>query len=80
MSEHKNGLNPFSAIDATLLTTKQAGVLLNVPPSTLGSWRSTRGGPMFIRLGFSSIRYRKSDLLAYIASRRARSFVDEARW
>lgn len=55
-----------------LLTDVQAAALLGLRPQTLRGWRheSNRGGelrgPRFIRLGMRAIRYRLSDLRAYL--------------
>jgi excisionase family DNA binding protein len=49
-----------------LLTDAQAAALLSVEPRTLRLWRATRGLP-HIRLTSKVIRYRKSDLDAWLA-------------
>lgn len=50
-----------------LLTEDQAADRLGVSPRTLAGWRSRGGGPMFIRLGGKSIRYRIDDLNEFVA-------------
>lgn len=58
-------LNP-----AELMTDAQVAQLLDVSTKTLASWRSTgRYGLAFLRIG-ARIRYRKSDVLAWLESRR----------
>lgn len=54
---------------AELLTTRQAAELLQVRPATLEQWR-WRGvcGPRYVAVG-RSIRYRRSDIDAYLESR-----------
>jgi len=41
---------------------------LNVSLSTVRRWRLVGGGPRWIRIGASSIRYPLADLEAYVAS------------
>jgi hypothetical protein len=53
-----------------LLTTTDAAACLSVFSKTLAYWRSTGDGPAFARLGVRSIRYRRDDLLKYVAERR----------
>lgn len=49
-----------------LLATKQAAIYLGLSPYTLEKWRTQGIGPRFVRLGAKAIRYRKSDLDAFI--------------
>lgn len=52
-----------------LLTAKQAAVFLKVKPGTLACWRTTKRYPLkYTRVG-TSIRYRLSDLQAFLAAR-----------
>ena len=53
-----------------LLTTEQAAAHLAVPARTLQSWRSKGrySGPPYVRLS-SHVRYRISDLDAWVAER-----------
>ncbi len=50
-----------------LLTTKQAAAFLKVSPKTLERMRVEGGGPVFVKVG-RLVRYRRSDLLAFIDS------------
>ncbi len=53
-----------------LLTSAEAAKLLGISPSTLAHWRS--GGlpcPPVVRLGERTLRYRRSAVLAWAASR-----------
>jgi len=50
-----------------LLTTDQASDLLGLQPATLKRWRVLGIGPKYVRLGRRSIRYRQSDLKAFIS-------------
>jgi len=54
--------------EARLLTEDQAARRLAVSRYTLRNWRSQGGGPTYVQLG-RAIRYRVSDLDAYVASR-----------
>jgi hypothetical protein len=52
-----------------LLTEVEAALEIDVTPGTLSVWRSTgRYGIPFIKIG-RKVRYRKSDLLAWLESR-----------
>jgi excisionase family DNA binding protein len=48
-----------------LLTDAQACAYLSITPRTLRLWRCTRGLP-FIRISAKNLRYRKSDLEAWL--------------
>ena len=51
-----------------LLTEKEAAAMLGLQPSTLRRWRSVGqpGQPEFCKVAGRSIRYRLSDLTAYM--------------
>lgn len=51
-----------------LIDTNKAADWLDQAPNTLAKMRVTGGGPRFVKLG-RSVRYRVSDLEAYIADR-----------
>lgn len=55
--------------DDELLTEKTAAKILGVERRTLSYWRLSKEGPSFIALGKKTIRYKKSDLLAWLASK-----------
>jgi predicted DNA-binding transcriptional regulator AlpA len=50
-----------------LLTPKQAAEFMGIPLGTLAQWRSQRRGPTYIKLEDRLVRYRRSDLEAYLA-------------
>jgi excisionase family DNA binding protein len=53
-----------------LLTPAQAAQVLGVLPATLTKWRNKRrAGLPFVRVGHNSVRYRESDVRAFIDSR-----------
>lgn len=52
-----------------LLNAEQAARLLGCTAAALALWRREDRGPAYIRLG-RLIRYRKSDVFAWISSRR----------
>jgi excisionase family DNA binding protein len=54
------------------LTPHEAAEYLRSSPSTLAKLRVYGGGPHFSRMG-RAIRYRRSDLDAYMTARRVRS-------
>jgi predicted DNA-binding transcriptional regulator AlpA len=54
----------------TLLTPEQTTEALGLRSTrTLRKWRYEGRGPAYVRLGNNTIRYRKSDLEAYLAAR-----------
>jgi predicted DNA-binding transcriptional regulator AlpA len=50
-----------------LLDTPSAARRLGVTPATLVRWRKNDAGPAWVRLGDKLVRYRESDLQAYLA-------------
>jgi predicted site-specific integrase-resolvase len=48
-----------------LLDQKKAAELLAVKPRTLEYWRINGGGPVYVKIG-KMVRYRESDVYAYI--------------
>lgn len=68
--EGQAGLRVVALQAQGLLTEKQAAELLAVSPTTLATWRSRRRYALpFVRLGSArAIRYRRADVLAFIAS------------
>jgi hypothetical protein len=48
-----------------------------VPPRTAQRWRTTGGGPPFIRLGKRRVLYRVADVEAWLAARTYASRADE---
>lgn len=59
-----------------LLSELEAAQYLGYKPRTLAGWRYRGGGPVFVSTSKTSVRYRLSDLEAWIASRRRRSTSD----
>ncbi len=57
-----------TASASTLLTPEVAAALLAVAPATLEKWRRERRGPPFVKLSDRVLRYRREDLLAFIAA------------
>ena len=52
-----------------LLTPKEAAEFLGIPEGTLAQWRSQRRGPPFIKLELRLVRYRVSELEAWLEGR-----------
>ena len=50
-----------------LLTEEETATILQVHRATLSRWRQRGGGPPFVRLGPKLIRYRRSELRAWVA-------------
>lgn len=55
--------------DDDLLGADEAADMLGKGASTMERWRATGDGPPFCRIGKRSVRYRRGDILAWIASR-----------
>lgn len=49
-----------------LLTTNQLASLLGLKAETLARWRSLRIGPRFVRISPRCLRYRSSDISAWL--------------
>jgi len=58
-----------SALDELLTTADVAG-RLGVPPRTLEQWRYLGRGPAYIKVGNKSVRYRQSDIDAFLDAHR----------
>ena len=59
-----------------LLTPKEASQLLGIPDGTLAQWRSQKRGPQYIKLEGRLVRYRTSDLEAYMSRHLVQTEVD----
>ncbi len=60
-----------------LLTPKEAAELLGIPESTLAQWRSQRRGPPYIKMELRLVRYRLSDLEAYLSGHTIGTEIDK---
>jgi excisionase family DNA binding protein len=60
--------NQAVGVVMTLLSQREAATLLHLSERTLERFRVSGTGPKFVRMG-RSIRYRLTDLEAYIAAR-----------
>ena len=56
-----------------LLNEVDAAKLLGLTQRTLQAWRFYGKGPLFVRISKRCVRYRRSDLVAWIEKRIARS-------
>ncbi len=59
-------MTSFAPDAERLLTTAQAAEVLNVPVGTLRWWRHAKTGPRSFALGPRMVRYRHSDLVAWL--------------
>ena len=50
-----------------LLTREEAAEWLGIRPQTLAAWATTRRHLPFVKIGDKVVRYRRSDLEAYLA-------------
>lgn len=78
VSEWRNAVrHEFDAApDSALFDQDVAAVVLGTSTAVLGFWRVGGRGPNFVRVG-KAARYRKSDLLRYVAEH-LRDKTDEA--
>ena len=49
-----------------LLTTKQVARMLGLAPYTMAKFRRKGMGPKYLQLGKNTIRYKKTDVIAWI--------------
>lgn len=61
--------NGTTRADDTLLSPKRVAALLGVSPRALEAWRLRGEGPSFIRISSRCIRYRRSDVEAWLDQR-----------
>lgn len=52
-----------------LLTTVELALFLKVPPGTPRTWRYLRVGPPYLKLGPRMVRYRRRDVMTWLAQR-----------
>lgn len=64
MIEHSD-----NAIVPYVMDEKDAAVFIGVSQKTLQTWRSRRMGPPYIRIARKCIRYRETDLKAFVDAR-----------
>jgi predicted DNA-binding transcriptional regulator AlpA len=50
-----------------LLTGREVAAILKLTPQTVIEWRRENRGPRWVRIGQRAIRYRRSELEAWIA-------------
>ena len=62
----------------TLLDTPSTAKALGLRPRTLEEWRRRGGGPQFIRLSATCVRYSIDSLNEWISERTATSIAQEA--
>ena len=73
--ERSDALVDFGIDSEPLLAPPDVARLLGVPTATLANWRSGRTGPAFLKVG-RHVRYRRTDLEAWIDSRVVRHGED----
>lgn len=49
-----------------LLTTRQVAKMLGLAPYTIAKFRMKKIGPKYFNMGKNTVRYRKSDVLAWL--------------
>jgi hypothetical protein len=75
MSKNKFGPSLIPAAEDRLLTPAQAAERLGLRTETLKKYRKATSptiGPRFVRLNDRVVRYKLSDLVAYVAQREVR--------
>jgi len=58
-----------AASEGRLWTAPELATFLGVPVATIYKWRTTGDGPVGLRIG-RHLRYRESDVLAWLETRR----------
>ena len=66
-----------SGADLSLLTEKEAAQLLKFSVRSFQAWRVKGGGPRFVKVSARCVRYRPSDLEAWVEERLRRSTSDQ---
>lgn len=67
-----NGVARPSGATSRLLSERQVAERLNISEVTLQEWRCLQKGPPFIRLGSRMVRYRESDIEAWLVEQEVR--------
>ena len=49
-----------------LMTTNEVAKFIGVAPYTIAKYRMKKMGPKYLRMGIKTIRYRKSDVIAWL--------------
>ncbi len=68
----------YPAHPPPLLDTPSTAKILGLKPRTLEEWRRRGGGPQFIRLSATCVRYSIDSLNEWISERTATSIAQEA--
>lgn len=58
------------ATDTDLLTPEEVADMLRVSLRALQQWRGRRQGPPWVRLGHTTVRYPRQELLAWLKEQR----------
>jgi hypothetical protein len=66
---------PINELLDQLLTVGEAAAILRCSPHSLNRWRLTGDGPKFVYVG-RRVRYRRADLIAFIAASTRNSTSD----
>jgi len=66
--EHTMSTTTDTSTEGVILTIDQAAAYLSIPKATLYTWRTRRAGfgPRAVKIG-GCLRYRRSDLVAWVA-------------
>jgi hypothetical protein len=67
-AQSDNRIKKVIAVVAAVLNTPAAAEYIDHQPATLEQWRWNGRGPLFVKIG-RSVRYRISDLDAFLAER-----------
>lgn len=57
---------PTAANPADLLDENEAAAFLNIAVQTMRNWRWKVEGPKYVKVGTRLVRYRRSDLAAFV--------------
>ena len=70
-------ISPGPDARTPLLTEIDTAKLLGVSARTLQTWRYRGGGPQYVRISRTCVRYRREDLAEWIRDRLRRSTSDD---
>lgn len=71
-----NGGSPRSVLSSKLLSAEEVAEQTGLSVETLAQWRSQKKGMPYVKISRNCVRYRQSDLDAWLAERIVRT--DEA--
>jgi predicted DNA-binding transcriptional regulator AlpA len=69
----KSGSNPAAMVSSRLLAAEDVAQITGLSTETLAQWRSQKKGIPYVKISRNCVRYRQSDLDAWLAERIVRT-------